>query len=139
MGRLSLLHGIDGYKIDTATSTRKFQQRSGKIPGRRHISYHHIIAAYHHIIILSSYHHIIISSYHHIIIILSYHHIITSSDRQPKKNEKPLLSEFCRSSRDSRESLTDSRKSWDDRLNSPKSGVLIFLNFLELGGLVGTQ
>ena len=106
----------------TAAPTRQFQQRSGKNPVRCHIMTH---ISYHHIIIWS-YHHIIISFYHHIIV-LSYHHIITSSDRQPKKNEKPLLSKLSRSSRDLCESLTDSHKSWDDRLNSPKSGVWIFV------------
>ena len=38
------------------------------------------------------------------------------------KIHMPLLGEFSRSSQDSCESDYDSHKSWDDRLNSPKSG-----------------
>ena len=37
----------------------------------------------------------------------------------------PSFSEFSRSSQDLRESDYDSIKSWDDRLNSPKSGMWI--------------
>ena len=42
------------------------------------------------------------------------------------KMHMPLFGEFGQSSRDSRESLSDSHKSQDDRLNSPKSGRWIF-------------
>ena len=38
------------------------------------------------------------------------------------KIHMPLLGEFSRSSQNSCESDYDSHKSWDDRLNSPKSG-----------------
>ena len=41
---------------------------------------------------------------------------------QVLKIHMPLLGEFSRSSQDSCESDYDSHKSWDDRLNSPKSG-----------------
>ena len=42
----------------------------------------------------------------------------------------PLLGELSRSSRDSFESDSDSKESWDDRLNSPKSGISCFCLFL---------
>ena len=42
----------------------------------------------------------------------------------------PVFGEFSRSSQDVRESDYDSIKSWDDRPNSLKSGMRIFLVFL---------
>ncbi len=47
---------------------------------------------------------------------------------EPFKVQKfcmPFFGEFSRSSQDLRESDYDSIKSWDDRLNSPKSGMWI--------------
>ena len=38
----------------------------------------------------------------------------------------PLFVDFSRSSQDLCKSLSDSHKSWEDRLNSPKSGMWIF-------------
>ena len=46
--------------------------------------------------------------------------------RSPKIH-MPLFGEFSRSSWDLCKSLSDSQQSSDDRLNSPKSGMLIFL------------
>ena len=75
---------------------------------------------------ISAYHHIIIASVHHIIS-SSYHHIlIASSDCQPKQFWIPLLIEFSKLFRDLGESLSDWHIiSWDDRLNSLKSGMWI--------------
>ena len=42
------------------------------------------------------------------------------------------MGELSRSSRDSFESDSDSKESWDDRLNSFKSGVSKFLRFLNI-------
>ena len=53
-------------------------------------------------------------------------HICLSAETHKSEDEKihmPLFGEFSRSSRDLGESDYDSIKSWDDRLNSPKSGV----------------
>jgi len=82
----------------------------------------------HHIIILS-HHHIIISSYHHII--SSYQHTITSSCHhtiiwQDEKStchfwgnsaDRPGIWSNCNQ---------NTPKSWDDRPNSPKSGMQNF-------------
>ena len=45
---------------------------------------------------------------------------------QVLKIHMPLFGELSRSSQDLCESDDDSQKSWDDRLNSPKSGMWIF-------------
>ena len=54
------------------------------------------------------------------------------SIRDSKKLQKikmPLLGELSRSSRDSFESDSDSKESWDDGLNPFKNGVSKFLRF----------
>ena len=50
--------------------------------------------------------------------------------------EIPLFGELSRSSRDSFESDSDSKESWDDRLNSPKSGISCFYLFLSYSRLL---
>ena len=47
-----------------------------------------------------------------------------------EKLKMPLFGELSRSSQDSFESESDSKESWDDRLNSPKIGIFNFLRFL---------
>ena len=94
------------------------------------ISPHHhiIISSYHHChhILISSYHHITISSFHHTII-LSYHHTIISSYQQPDFPEK--RTRHFSKNLDKRPGERTFRKGfrykWDDRPNSPKSGMLI--------------
>ena len=93
---------------------------------------HYLIISPSHYLIISSYHHIIISSYHHIII-SSYHHIITSSYQQPDFPEK--RTHHFSNNLDKRPGESSIRKGFryksrDDRLNSSKSGMWIFLVFL---------
>ena len=56
---------------------------------------------------------------------------IYGRDRETSKNvKKTLFGELSQSSRDSFELESDSKESWDDRLNTPKSGYSTFLDFL---------
>ena len=49
--------------------------------------------------------------------------------RKHKNFKTPLFGELSRTSRDSFESESDSKESWDIRLNSSKSGICIFCFF----------
>ena len=50
------------------------------------------------------------------------------------KNDQPLFEESLQTSRDSLEWGCDSKKSWDDRLVSPKSGVFLLAVRTVVGG-----
>ena len=74
---------------------------------------------------ISSYRHII-SSYHNAII-SACNHLIISSYCRHLQFEAPLLDEWSLPFLDSFESESNSNKSWDDRLNSLKSGMWFVL------------
>ena len=92
---------------------------------------HMVIWSYGHMIIWTYDHMIIWSytymSYDHITVLWPYHHLTKSSYHHIfRKIHMPLFDEFSRSSQDLCESSSDPHKSWDDRLNSPKSCRQIF-------------